>query len=164
MDYFQGVVTDYLRANRSVFVNTECLIQLDEGNKQLKDRHWFCDAMAVNFKESTVYLCEITYSATMQSLVSRLHAWRMHWTELQLAVLRDSGAPTGWKVQPWVFIPKQNHASFKAKIGSGQAALGQHGPMPAARVTYLEAVLPWEYKNTWDRKVDSIADEAQFDH
>ena len=86
MDYFQGVVTDYLRANRSVFVNTECLIQLDEGNKQLKDRHWFCDAMAVNFKESTVYLCEITYSATMQSLVSRLHAWRMHWTELQLAV------------------------------------------------------------------------------
>ena len=48
MDYFQGVVTDYLRANRSVFVNTECLIQLDEGNKQLKCRHWFCDAMAVN--------------------------------------------------------------------------------------------------------------------
>ena len=164
MDYFQGVVTDYLRANRSVFVNTECLIQLDEGNKQVKGRHWFCDAMAVNFKESTVYLCEITYSATMQSLISRLNAWRRHWPEVQSAVLRDSGVPTGWKVQPWVFIPKQNHESFNAKIGPSQSATGQHAPMPPPRVTYLEAVLPWEYKNTWDRKVDSIADDAQIGH
>jgi hypothetical protein len=29
VDYFQGVVTDYLRASRSVFVNTECCIQLN---------------------------------------------------------------------------------------------------------------------------------------
>lgn len=28
MDYYQGVVIDFLRATRTRFVNTECLIQL----------------------------------------------------------------------------------------------------------------------------------------
>ena len=93
MDYFQGVVTEYLRANRAVFVNTECLIQLDEGDKQFKDRHWYCDAMAVNFKDKAIYLCEITYSGTMQSLVGRLQAWQSNWAELTAAVIRDSGTP-----------------------------------------------------------------------
>ncbi len=41
MDYFQGVVTEYLRAKRSVFVNTEFMISLDEGDKPKKDRHWY---------------------------------------------------------------------------------------------------------------------------
>ena len=112
LDYFQGVVTEYLRANRSVFVNTECLIQLDEGDRQIKGRHWYCDAMAVNFKESKVYLCETTYSATMQSLLSRLQAWQSNWSELARAVLRDAGAPSDWNVQPWVFIPKGHHDGF----------------------------------------------------
>lgn len=49
MDYFQGVVTEFLRANRSTFVNTEYLIQLDEVKTPLKARHWYCDALAVNF-------------------------------------------------------------------------------------------------------------------
>jgi hypothetical protein len=29
MDYYQGVVVEYLRADRSVFVNTECCIELN---------------------------------------------------------------------------------------------------------------------------------------
>jgi hypothetical protein len=29
MDYFQGVVTEFLRADRAMFVNSECLLQLD---------------------------------------------------------------------------------------------------------------------------------------
>src|SRR5271157_6537115 len=82
MDYFQGVVTEYLRAKRSVFVNTECLISLDEGDNPKKSRHWYCDVVAVDFKESTVYLCEISYSATVQSLLTRLQAWRKCWSEL----------------------------------------------------------------------------------
>ncbi len=31
MDYYEGVVIDYLRADRAVFVNTECCIQIKEG-------------------------------------------------------------------------------------------------------------------------------------
>lgn len=155
MDYFQGVVTEYLRANRSVFVNTECLIQLDEGDKQFKDRHWYCDAMAVNFKESMVYLCEITYSATMQSLLSRLQAWEKNWLELTHAVLRDSGVPANWKVQPWVFIPQKHRDAFTKKLAQLRPAKGTQLQMPIPRVTYLESALPWEYR-TWDRKSDAI--------
>ncbi|NJN39644.1 MAG: hypothetical protein HC807_00520 [Gammaproteobacteria bacterium] len=160
MDYFQGVVTEYLRANRSVFVNTECLIQLDEGDKQIKGRHWFCDAMAVSFKESTVFLCEITYSSTMQSLISRLQAWRKNWHELNTAVLRDSGAPNDWKVQPWIFIPQKHHAAFLKKFEHAQPDELLKLSMPSLRITYLETVLPWEYKSTWDRKIDSISGAA----
>jgi hypothetical protein len=159
LDYFQGVVTEYLRANRSVFVNTECLIQLDDGDKQFKDRHWYCDAMAVNFKESTIYLCEITYSSTMQSLLTRLQAWQANWEELSHAVLRDSGAPRDWKVQPWVFIPKKHHEVFAKKSAPVAAKPGVSQQMPAPRITYLESVMPWEYR-TWDRKSDSIANDA----
>lgn len=44
MDYFQGVVTEYLVADKAVYVNTELLIQLDKG-QFTKERHWYCDAI-----------------------------------------------------------------------------------------------------------------------
>jgi hypothetical protein len=160
MDYFQGVVTEYLRANRSVFVNTECLINLDEGDKQLKDRHWYCDAIAANLKEGAIYLCEITYSSTMHSLLSRLHAWESNWPALKYAVLRDSGAPQDWTVQPWVFIPKRLHEVYSKKFAQKKPAAAADVAMPSPRVTYLESVLPWEYRITWDRKSDAIAGDA----
>ena len=159
MDYFQGVVTEYLRANRCVFVNTECLIQLDEGDKQFKSRHWYCDAMAVNFRERTVFLCEITYSATMQSLLGRLLAWQQNWLELTVSVLRDSCVPTDWKVQPWLFIPADHHKLFTEKSSRILPTAGASDQMPSPRITYLEAVVPWKYR-TWDRKTDALAGDA----
>lgn len=159
MDYFQGVVTEYLRANRSVFVNTEFLIKLDDGDKQFKDRHWYCDAMAVNFKERSLYLCEITFSSTMQSLISRLQAWQNNWDELVNAVVRDSGVPANWKIQPWTFIPKKYDVVFAKKLAMLKASNVQKAQMPAPRVTFLEDVLPWEYRS-WDRKKDAIARDA----
>lgn len=159
MDYFQGVVTEYLRANRSVFVNTECLLQLDEGDKLQKNRHWYCDAVAVNFKETKVYLCEITYSTTMQSLLARLQLWRSNWAELTLAVLRSSSIPETWSVQPWLFIPKKHHDLFTKKSARPSPAPGVVAEMPDPRITYLEAVVPWEYC-TWDRKEDALAGDA----
>ena len=78
MDYFQSIVIEYLRAKRCVFVNTEYLVNLDAGDKQYTGRHWYCDVLAVNFEESTLYLCEVTYSSTMQGLILRLKAWDMH--------------------------------------------------------------------------------------
>jgi len=32
MEYFQDVVSEYLRANRATFIDTECCIQLNSGN------------------------------------------------------------------------------------------------------------------------------------
>ena len=159
MDYFQGVVTEFLRAKRSIFVNTECLIQLDEGDKQIKDRHWYCDAMAVSIKESTIYLCEITFSATMQSLAARLQGWQANWVELNAAVIRDSGVPSDWRVQPWLFIPQEMRPILDKKLALIKPTLGSEGSMPTPRITYLESVAPWKYPS-WDRKLDALAGDA----
>lgn len=160
MDYFQGVVTEYLRAKRSVFVNTECLLQLDDGKTTPKDRHWYCDIVAVDFSERSVYLCEVTYSATMQSLLARLSAWRQHWPTLLSAIRRDCGIPSDWAVSPWVFIPEKYKEKFVEKIQAQSATANAPGEMPMPRITHLESTLPWNYLITWNRQVDALDGNA----
>lgn len=117
MDYFQGVVTEYLRADRSVFVNTECRIQLEPGNPPAKGRHWYCDVVAVNLRESSAFLCEITFSSNLHALLRRLTAWAAEWPLVRKAPARDCAI----------------------SIGATQ--------MPPPRVTYLESVVPWKYRS-----------------
>lgn len=63
MDHFEGVVLDYLRADRALFVNSQCCIQLNEGaNPDTSGPCWHCDAVVVSFKEQAACLCEITYA------------------------------------------------------------------------------------------------------
>ncbi|RPI66001.1 MAG: hypothetical protein EHM38_10810 [Geobacteraceae bacterium] len=157
MDYFQGVVTEYLRAKRSVFVNTEFMISLDEGDKPKKDRHWYCDVIAVDFKTKCIYLCEITYSTTTQSLLSRLQSWRKCWDDLAGSIRRDSGLPNDWTVVPWVFLPKKYDEAFRTKFAALAESVLPESKMPAPRITHLESTLPWEYRVTWDRQTDDIA-------
>ena len=159
MDYFQGVVTEYLRAKREVFVNTEFLIQLDPGDVQVKGRSWYCDAVAVSFRDSAVYLCEITYSSSMHALITRVQDWEVHWAELCTAVRRDSGIPKEWHFQPWIFIPEKYHPVFWKKFALLTPAVGTTIHMPKPHETYLESVVPWKYR-TWDRKVDVLEDDA----
>ncbi len=159
MDYFQGVVTEFLRANRSTFVNTEYLIQLDEGTTPLKGRHWYCDALAVNFQHSTVYLGEITYSKTMSALLSRLQAWGTHWDGVCASITRDSQLPGAWKFQPWLFVPEGSQTLLLRKLEQNKTlALAQSG-MPAPLITTLESVTPWNYCN-WDRKHELSESDA----
>lgn len=152
MDHFQGVVIEYLRANRSTFVNTECLINLDQDGVFAKSRHWYCDALAVNFSERTVYLCEVTYSRTMHSLIVRLRAWAQHWTGVCEAIRRDCSLDGEWKFQPWVFIPENSHVALFDKL-----AIPAGSEMPTPKVTYLETVTPWNY-TTWDRRQTAFAE------
>ena len=158
MDYFQGVVTEYLRADRSMFVNSECLLQLDPGDPPAKGRHWYCDAVAVNFRESTVYLCEVTYSATLQALLGRLAGWRAHWPELRTALKRDCSVPTEWNAVPWVFIPSKCHDLLTKKLDSIPVKEGK-ASMPRPRITFLESVTPWSYR-TWDRRDSKLEGDA----
>ena len=160
MDYFQGVVTEYLRAKRSVFVNTECLLQLEDGPTPQKGRHWYCDIVAVNFSERAVYLCEVTYSATMQSLIGRLTAWQSHWPLLVAAIHRDCDIPSDWTVAPWVFIPEKYKGKFLEKFLGTSQLDKPLGAMPMPRITHLESTLPWSYLVTWNRKVDAIDGDA----
>ena len=157
MDYFQGVVTEFLRANRSTFVNTECLIQLSPGDAPSKGAHWYCDAVAVNFAERSVHLCEVTYSATLHALLTRLSAWASNWQGVRVALQRDCGIPEDWSVCPWVFIPQDREPLLLKKLSLFDPMVGE-AAMPTPRIKYLEEIVPWKYKS-WDRKLEALEDE-----
>jgi hypothetical protein len=151
MDYFQGVVTEFLRAKRTQFVNTEYMINLDVDGTYKKDRHWYCDAVAINFADSTVHLCEVTYSKTLQSLVNRLQAWCNHWPEVIAAIRRDSALTDKWKIVPRLFVPEDLKSQLAKKISALKWPADCVDPMPDPIITTLEEVLPWRYRS-WNGK------------
>lgn len=53
MDYFQGVVAEYLSADRAKFMNPECCIQPSPGDSpKASGPHWYCDLVAISLRES----------------------------------------------------------------------------------------------------------------
>jgi hypothetical protein len=159
MDYYQGVVTEYLRADRAMFVNTECCLQLNAAaNPDNSGPHWYCDAVAVNFRESAVYLCEISYSKTLDALVKRLTAWRNHWPALCQAIVRDCHVPAAWSVHPWLFVPEERRALLEAKLLMIASAGGDASTVAEPQITNLEDIAPWKYRS-WDR-CDQRLDES----
>jgi hypothetical protein len=163
MDYFQGVVTEFLRADRAVFVNTECCIQLNPGeNPDRTGPHWFCDAVAVNFRERRVYLCEITYSKSLSALNKRLADWAADWGLLQVALVRDCHVPGVWPVQPWLFVPHALQMPLKEKLARISSIGMGSDRMPIPRTTDLEEVAPWKYRS-WDRHESALEADKQED-
>ena len=151
MDYYQGVVAEYLDANRAVFLNTECFIQLDPGSDTPKGTTWYCDIVAVNLRESKVYLCEVTFSRDLSGLLKRLKTWDENWPRVCAALQRDCSIPADWPIQPWVFIPAERWQILQSKHQSDN--------MPVPRVTYLESVVPWTYSSD-SRTEDAIDQNA----
>ena len=151
MDYFQGVVTEYLRATRTQFVNTEYMINLDPDGTYLKGRHWYCDAVAIDFSTLCVHLCEITYAQTLQSIGVRLQAWCNNWPALVEAIRRDSSLDDRWNVVPRVFLPQHLIPNIELKIKSMKYPDGIDMKMPRPVVTPLEDVVPWKYRS-WNGK------------
>lgn len=146
MDHFECVIVEYLRADRSLFVNTQLCIQLNPGpNPDTSGPHWYCDAVAVNLRESAGYLCEITYANPPNPLFRRLSGWDEHWPSIRVALERDSGIPATWPLVPWLFVPGSLVAKVEAFLGSLTLA-----EMPRPRITPIEQVMPWLYRS-WDR-------------
>lgn len=144
MDYYQGVVLDYLRADRAVFVNPECCIQLNEkANPDTSGPHWYCDAVAVDFRATTVFLCEISFAAKPSAMIDRLRQWSANWLDVQKALVRDCKVPQAWPVRPWLFVPEIHIPALVAKLKTivGNDSL----PVFQPRITPLESVQPWEY-------------------
>jgi hypothetical protein len=158
MDYYQGVVIDFLRATRTRFVNTECLIQLVPGDVPEKGLHWYCDAVTIDLQRTapTVHLCEISYSKTLGALLKRLDAWRAHWIEIRDALARDCAIDGAWSVQPWIFVPHERKSLLDRKL----PAEAPKNPleMPKPRVTWLEDVVPWNYRD-WNGKPYSASEK-----
>ena len=66
MDYYESIAVNYLRADRALFVNTECCVQLNQSdNPDGSGPHWYCDAVVCDFRKSGIFLCEISYSAQL---------------------------------------------------------------------------------------------------
>lgn len=151
MDYFQGVVSEYLRAKRSRFVNTEYMINLDPDGKYQKDRHWYCDAVAIDFADSSIHLCEITYSKTLHSVCKRLQFWCNSWPKVIEALHRDSELKGDWHIAPRVFVPADLSNQLRQRISSLTRPEHCSARMPEPIVTLLEEVLPWKYRS-WNGK------------
>lgn len=142
-DYYQGIVVEYLRADRSMFVNTECCIQLNPGeNPDTTGPHWYCDAVTADFSSKTVFLCEVSYAHTLQALKKRLEAWNENWDGVCKALARDCRLPIGeWGVRPWLFIPHRCVKTLRDGLENVDGMPLRFMP----RITPLEMVQPWEY-------------------
>jgi hypothetical protein len=143
MAYYQDVVVEYLREQRHIFLNTECCIQLNEGNPDVSGLHWYCDTVAINLRENVVYLCEVTYAKGLGALLKRLSQWNAHWPGVKNALIRDNNVPEDWPVRPWLFIPKEFMATAETKIKKFSSVPGQGGAMPFPEITALEDIVPW---------------------
>jgi hypothetical protein len=145
MDYYEGVVINYLRADRSVFVNTEYCIQIKPGtltNNRDKDGPvWYCDAVALDFGSKVIFLCEISYATNLGDLTRRLRDWHNHWTELCDALKRDSRiCEFSWPVRPWLFVPKGCVQALRKRLET----IANGEPLTFdAKITPLEDVPPW---------------------
>lgn len=145
-DYYQGVVAEFLRADRSVFVNPEFCLQLEPGFTPPKGSFWYCDLLALSLRERTVYLCEVTYSSTASALMKRLTAWKANWPGIKTALVRDCRVDSSWHVSPWVFIPHKVRATYEKKL-TLLKPFPEKG-MPEPKLTELEDVVPW--KTQWN--------------
>jgi len=145
MDYFQGVVADYLNADPAILVKPECLIRLDEHGPLTKGGHWYCDILAAGFRRRTVFLCEVTLAQSVAALITRLTEWNAKWTAVHAAVARDNLSGEPWPARPWVFVPEAQRERVSAKLSSlFDPAKGPH-LMPRPLATSLENVVPWRY-------------------
>lgn len=152
MDYFEGVVLDYLRADRTLFINSQFCIQVNEAeNPDTSGPHWYCDAVALDMRSQTTFLCEISYSNRLEGLLKRLRDWNDNWTQIKAGMKRDAHLPFDWPVRPWLFVPEALVPLLHQRL---TIIGGQPGLAFKPRVTPLEMVLPWRYRS-WNRPGES---------
>jgi hypothetical protein len=153
MNYYESVVIDYLRADRALFVNTECCIQLnDSDNPDNSGPHWYCDAVVCDLRSKHVFLVEISYNAKLGGweggLVQRLRSWNENWLGVRAALVRDCFVSSEWPVRPWLFVPEGQLSKLVVYLDriTTERALAF-----CPRITPLDMVQPWRYRS-WNRK------------
>lgn len=152
MDFFESVVIEYLEADRSLFVNPQCCIQINEGdNPDTSGPHWYCDAVVADFRSHCVFLCEITFANPPSGLLKRLSGWNDHWPKVCKALVRDSHLPEEWPVRPWLFFPERLIPNVLDALEKLNVSSESNSLLPVSRITPLEMVYPWLYKS-WNRQ------------
>jgi hypothetical protein len=133
-----------LWADRGCFVNPEFWIRGNLEHPHEKP-HWFVDVLAIDMRERSVYLCEVTYTKQPRALARRLHSWKAHWDLINSTLKKDACVDKEWPLVPWVFAPPETLAIIKPELEK---------LFPKAKTTSLEKVLPWLYC-TYDRKPEA---------
>jgi hypothetical protein len=135
MDYYQGVVSDYIAADRATFVSNEFWINPKGGPE------WFIDALAISLSgpagqgQGRVYLCEVTYSADVAKIVKKVKALSDNLDLIKSFLLEVSNIPEEWDVKVWLFVLRDNAAKIRERLG----------PAYKPKITHLEDVAPWRY-------------------
>jgi hypothetical protein len=148
MDYYENVVLHYLRADRAMFMNSECCIQINQNdNPDISGPHWYCDAVAADLRNKTIFLCEVSYSHGLQSLAKRLTEWHENWDKVCLALGRDSFLNSDWPIRPWLFVPERLVHSLLNRF---DMIKGEKPLRYTPRITPLENIQPWLFPS-WNR-------------
>ncbi|HZP78611.1 MAG TPA: hypothetical protein VFB45_20885 [Pseudolabrys sp.] len=135
MDHYQEIVSDYLRADRAIFLNTR--YRLPGHRVESADKpYWDIDIVALNMRKRRAYLCEVTYTLDAPALLRRFAAWREHWKEMVEGLIAMSGLSPEWQVKAWIFTPAHIRESIEQQVRFWH---------PDARFTDLELVAPWKY-------------------
>jgi hypothetical protein len=145
MDYFQSVVAEYLQQDRCNFINTEFLISHRKKQSDKGTPEWLVDILCVSMRDARIYLCEVSYSPGLQSLLKRTRGWRNNWDLVTSKVREHSLLPASlsdWPIQVWLFVPQDLEDWLRLKLPSFD-----HQP----KITSLERVLPWRY-DRWPRE------------
>src|SRR5205085_9352280 len=115
-------------------------------NPDTSGPHWYCDAVVADFRSEVIFLCEVSYSATLEALTKRLKEWQDQRQGIVLALKRDSSLPKNWQVRVWLFVPKHLEALLRQRLtqtGNGQSLKFDWD------ITPLEEIQPWLY-SSWD--------------
>jgi hypothetical protein len=148
MDYYESVMVHYLRSDRAIFVNSEACIQLNQAsNPDASGPHWYCDAVAADFRNKAIFLCEISYGKGLNDLRKRLKSWHDNWENVGLALARDSFVDKSWPVRPWLFVPEDLVPRLVRCFNDISAG---HPLNFAPRITPLEMIQPWRFQS-WNR-------------
>jgi len=140
--YYQGAVENFLRANRSVFVNAEFLLQISDkpADAPRRGEHWFIDMLAVNLVTKECNLCEITYARNTPALAKRLISWKANWSRITAALQECAGIPGNYIFRPWLFVPARE---VEAPCNRADDMLfGGLSPF----ISTLEKIAPWAHK------------------
>ena len=148
MEPYKIVVLDFLMADKAMFINTECRIQLDaDANPKKPGQYLPCDALAIDLRHGSVYLCEIACEHKLQPLLKKLSAWTKNWDSVQTALRRDSLVPANWRVNVWLFVPEDSIEMLDGKLERLRQVIGSKFKV---KITALEEVQPWRLSN-WER-------------
>jgi hypothetical protein len=132
MDFYQGVVAEYVASNRAYFVSGEFMIPRKAGG------YFLVDLVAISPSEQHVYLCEVTYSQRIANIIRKVKCYHQERDDIQAQLFKIAGISTNWKLMPWLFVLAKHHKTIDAR-------LRVECPNWHVRIDDLETVGPWNF-------------------